>query len=408
MSDSSDDEHDRCPKSTTETSINTKHKSMIKWLLDQTNGTEHVVPCPYISNDKLELRELMPPMLYGPDGKLRVVSVDEQDTHENTDQIIGYWRSGWSDLELAIRQWRWDLIGTDFTLVFYGKRREGKTHMMEPILYQLRPYFPYVVVFTKTGFNGDLARMFPKSLILGDFNDTVINAILDEQQQRVAASKASPEPRPNCRLLLVFDDVLSAEVAYRYSKSMERLFYEGRHYKICCICTSQDAKGLPPALKQNTDVHISFPMQGLRERQTFAENSLPFLTNDRDVRAFLREVQCFKHQAFFIVNCRGSRPLDQQVYTGIATPKPEIPRFVMGTYMCWKDDLQQLADSGFEYLRDDPSLETWNIEPYMPIEPPAAPREDGMRKKPIKRPREEDSDDRQAKRGAFSFIHERR
>lgn len=403
-----DDNTNAC---TSDTSINssktsaksaTTRKSVIEWFLNQTNGSEHVVPCPYISNDKVELRDVGGSRLYSPDGSLRVVPVGEQDPDEPVDQIVAVWRSGWSDYTISLRQWRWDLLGTDFTIVLYGKRREGKTHMMEPMLYQMRPYFPFVVVFTKTGFNGDLARIFPRSLIIDDFNDTVVNTIIDEQKQRVSDSKAQPEPQPNCRLLLVFDDVLSAEVAYRYSKSMERLFYEGRHYKISCICTSQDSKGLPPALKQNTDVHILFPMQAKRDRETVAENSLPFLMNDRDVRDFLHDVHAFAHLAIFVVNCKGSRPLDQQIYVGIATPKEEIPKFVMGTYMCWKDDLKQLAEQGFDYLRDDPTLETWNIEPYMPPAPPKPERKDGMRKRP--RP-EDDKDDRPPKRGQFDFIH---
>lgn len=375
----------------------------MKWKLNQTNGAVQVVPCPFISNDLVPIKDLMPVKLYNERGELQVVSVnDKDDVGEADDQIVGTWSGGWSDITVDIRQWRWDLLGTDFTIVLYGKRRTGKTHFMEPMLYQLRPYYTFVVVFTKTGFNGDLARLFPKSLIIDDFNDAVVNAILDEQKARAEKSRAGPEPHPNCRMLMVFDDVLSAEVSYRYSKSMERIFYEGRHYKMSIMCTSQDSKGLPPALKQNTDVHIMFPMQGKRDRETVAENVLPFLVNDRDVRAFLSDVLAFKHQALIIVNCKGSRPLYQQVYVGIATPKEDIPKFVMGTYECWRDDLAQLAALDFEYLRDDPSFENWNIQPYMPPKPVTKHRDDGMHKRPAKFQGHHDDD--HSKRGRFDFI----
>ena len=361
------------------------HASTMVWNFEnQFNGTEQVVPCPFVSNDLVELRNLLPVKMTDEKGNLICRSIHEKDHEdEDDDQILGLWTSGITGITVPINQFRWNLVGTDFTIVMYGKRRTGKTHFLKALCYQLRPYFAYVIVFTKTKFNGDLKEYFADATIIPDMDASVLMDILAKQKERVKEAKEGAQPHLNYRLLLVFDDVLSADVAYRYNKLMETLFYEGRHCAVSVLCTSQDSKGLPPALKQNTDIHIMFPMQARRDRDTIADNVTPFLHNDQDLRSFLQDVTYMKHQFLAVVNCKGARPLEEQVYTGIITPEGMLPTYVMGSWACWEDDIDQLTGLGYEDLATDPSLITWNIHSHMPMKPKPDKREDGMRKKAI-------------------------
>lgn len=368
-----------------------QRQGIIEWYDGQINGEVQVCDCPYVSNDLVKLSEIAPVDPYvGDQGlKLRLVSIHDKDNaQEQDDQVLGEWTSAWSAMCIEIKQFRWDLVGPDFTICVYGKRRTGKTHFLKCLLWQMRPYFKKVVVFTKTKFNGELVKIFPDSKVINHFTPKLLMSIMDAQREDVKAakkrSKATGEPESNERLLIVCDDVLSGgeggTKVYRYNDAVDKAFFEGRHYKVSFICTSQDSKGLPPNLKQNTDLSVFFQMQARRDRETIGDNCLPFLHSDLDIRDFFRCLHRYKHQFIAVVNCKASRPIEEQVYIGITTPDEMLPLYVMGCYQSWKDkDLQQLSDLGFEYLAQDPTDEGWNIEQLMPVKPkPRAERINGM------------------------------
>jgi len=373
----------------------TEHpKSSVEWFHEgATNGIVQKVPAPYLSPDLIEIHETQPVNMRDEEGKLVVRSVHEKDHKSEIDNpIIASWQSGKTGITINVYQFGWHLFGLDFTIVLYGKRRTGKSHFIRWICFQFRPYFPFVIVFTKTKQNGMFQTMFPDSLILEEFDDNFINKLLDTQKQR-KKDAMSKTPVPNYRMMIIFDDVLSSQsMQLRYSNCMNRMFFEGRHYGITVLVTIQDSKGIPPSLKQNTDFSILFPMQARRDRETIGDNCTPFAVNDQDMRDFL-EIFSYKHQFLAIRNCRGSKPIAEEVFSGILSDEYDLPTFVMGSYMAWRDDLGQLKQlpyEGLESLYSSSKLSDWNIVEFMPEKPPAPPRVNGMFIKPIVVEPEED------------------
>lgn len=354
--------------------------STMEWFYENmTNGEIQVVPCPYVSNDLTTLKVTQPVKMTDDKGTLLVRSIHEKDNEEEPDDIvIGKWSSAVTGTEIEIKQFQWNKLGLDFTIVLYGKRRTGKTHFIKALCNQFRRYFPTVVVFTKTKFNGDLLKIFPDSYIFNDMDEATLERILEAQKAFVGEIKAGPQPWVNGRMLLVFDDVLSDKKNPRYNEMLRKMFFEGRHFWISMIITSQDSKGLPPGLKQNTDMSVILPMSARRDRETLADNTLPFLWNDKDCREFLAKTMEIKHNFLAVVNCRGAKPISEQVYLGIITPLSHIPRYVMGSYPCWKNDLDQLRNLGYDYLKNDTRLEAWNIETHIPPTVDDDDRPDGM------------------------------
>lgn len=353
---------------------NERIDSKTEWFPQQWNGTDNIVPCPFVSMDLVKLHDLRPINSYDENNQLRpVLNIAPDDPeHEQNNQVLGVWRSEKWGTQVPIQQFRWDIVGTDFTISVEGKRRTGKTHFITALCYQMRRYFTDVVVFTKTSFNGDFERFVPRRRIINDFNAQLLNATLDAQKKRyeqaIKDSKSDPNGlMKNVRLLIICDDVLSADVAYRYNKAIDRLFFEGRHYKCSIIVTSQDSKGLPPALKQNTDLKIIFPMTAKRDRETVMENSFTFIQNDRDYKDFIDQLLIYKHQFACNLNAKATIPPWLQVFTGITPPIEEIPQYVLGTYISWREDLNQLYGLGewAKGLASDTSLQGWDIEEYM-------------------------------------------
>lgn len=353
---------------------NERIDSKTEWFEQQYNGFSHIVPCPYVSMDLVRLHDLAPINSYNEKGELRpVLNIAPDDPeHEQENQVLGVWRSEKWGTQVPIQQFRWDIVGTDFTISVEGKRRTGKTHFITALCCQMSRYFTDIIVFTKTSFNGDFEKFVPKSRIINEFNSRTLNAVLNAQIKRyreaIDGVKSDPQGRMrNIRTLIICDDVLSSEVAYRYNKAIDRLFFEGRHYKCAIIVTSQDSKGLPPGLKQNTDLKIIFPMSAKRDRETVMENAFTFIQNDRDYKDFIDQLLIYKHQFAANLNAKATIPAWLQVFTGIVPPIEEIPQFVLGTYDCWKNDLHQLYNLGewAKGLTTNTSLAGWDVEEYM-------------------------------------------
>jgi len=366
------------------TGLASKKLSTMEWFFSSMeNGKKQVVPCPYVSNDPVQLRMTRPVKMEDDEGNLLIRSIHEKDNpDEPDDMVIGTWTSAVTGMVINIYQFEWRLLGTDFTIAIYGKRRTGKTHIIKAMCFQMRRYYPLVIVFTKTKFNGDLLKLFPDACIFNDLDEGLLERIMDAQKDRVQEAKKAPEPWVNCRMLLVLDDVLSDKKSPRYNEMLRKLFFEGRHFMISMIITSQDSKGLPPALKQNTDLTFVLPMRARRDRETLCDNTFPFLWNDKDAREFLDKTMQIKHNFLAVLNCSGAKPADEQVYMGIITPEHFIPRYIMGSYPCWKDNLEQLEKLEFEYLGQDPRLETWGLETHLPVGEKKKHRVDGMRQRP--------------------------
>lgn len=378
-------EEDRDEKRESVAGAANKKLSTMEWFFKgQVNGKEQVVPCPFVSNDLVVLKATQPVKMTDDKGGLLIRSIHEKDNPDDPDDlVIGRWTSAVTGTQVDIKQFEWDhCLGTDYTICLYGKRRTGKTHFIKAMCYQMRRYYPLVVVFTKTKFNGDLLKLFPDAIMFNDLDEALLERLIEAQKERVKEAKQGPQPWPNCRMLLVLDDVLSDRKNPRYNEMLRKMFFEGRHFWISMIITSQDSKGLPPALKQNTDLTVVLPMQARRDRETLADNVFPFLWNDKDAREFLDKTMQLKHNFLAIVNCRGARPIKEQVYMGIITPEEYIPRYVMGSWACWKDNLEQLEKLEFDYLCHDSRLDTWGLESHMPVPDKPKHRIDGMGRKP--------------------------
>ena len=202
------------------TGLANKKLSTMEWFFSSMkNGKKQVVPCPYVSNDPVQLRMTRPVKMEDDEGNLLIRSIHEKDNpDEPDDMVIGTWTSAVTGMVINIYQFEWRLLGTDFTIAIYGKRRTGKTHIIKAMCFQMRRYYPLVIVFTKTKFNGDLLKLFPDACIFNDLDEGLLERIMDAQKDRVQEAKKAPEPWVNCRMLLVLDDVLSDKKSLRYNE----------------------------------------------------------------------------------------------------------------------------------------------------------------------------------------------
>jgi hypothetical protein len=101
-----------------------------------------------------------------------------------------------------------------------------------------------VWVFTSTAFTGDWGRTVGEHRVYENFDEELLNGIL----QRQAAARAAGTPN---EALLILDDVLGS---MSFTSSVWKLLAStGRHYNLSVLLVSQHYHAIPPLVRLNSD-----------------------------------------------------------------------------------------------------------------------------------------------------------
>jgi len=175
-------------------------------------------------------------------------------------------------------------IMNDFTVVLVGRRRSGKSWMCRWLMYHLRNRFPVVVVITGTKLNSFWSQYVPDELIFSiDDMDDVITRI--KERQRILLEHPSLDINP--AIMLILDDVLQEKYKVTHSKCLSACFTDGRHYKISLFITTQDPRGIPPMLRENSDLAILFRIFQRGRKEAVAEDFLDYVDDKQTRMDFL-------------------------------------------------------------------------------------------------------------------------
>lgn len=140
-------------------------------------------------------------------------------------------------------------IPDDKVVVLIGKRETGKSFLVKDLLYYHRDIPIGCIISGTEGANKFYSKMFPSSLIHGEFSDAIVKNYLNHQKQAVLDTNKQGK---DIRSFLILDDCLY-DSSWTRNKDVRALFMNGRHYKTMFIITMQYALGIPPNLRTNID-----------------------------------------------------------------------------------------------------------------------------------------------------------
>jgi hypothetical protein len=108
--------------------------------------------------------------------------------------------------------------------------------------------------------------------------------------QTVLIGEADDDPTINPFLFLIFEDCVDQN--FRYRPEVERMFYAGRHFKACCLVTTQWFVSLHPGVRSNADVTFIFQLQSRNEIERVWEQYFGWFPKE-EFPALLAKVQTF-------------------------------------------------------------------------------------------------------------------
>ncbi len=241
----------------------------------------------------------------------------------------------------------WDQIGKDWTIIVLGKRRSGKTCFIKSLCGSyLRPFFPRVVVFTKTSFAGEYSKFIPDAHIVKGLDEKVLLNYFNIQKAYKELQRQG-KFHGNMSLLIIVDDCLSDGI--KYKKLIDEAFFEGRHLDICFIISSQDMKGISPACTGNADLSVVFNVRSERDKEAVKAKFCDFFKNEDDMEGLTNQIT---HKKWHVMAIDQSEPSVDPRFTIFCGRAPVAPPFVMGCKAWWRHNEKQLL----AIVKENPDL----------------------------------------------------
>lgn len=174
------------------------------------------------------------------------------------------------------------MVGDDYTISCFGKRRTGKTWVARNLMYLKRNRFNHGLVITKTKFNGFWQNYFPENVVHGSYDPVILQQFMLVQLEIMDWNDKHPDQKINRRAVVVLDDVV-CDKHVRYCDTLATLFYNGRHFGIFLIICSQYVFGLPPGLRSNSDLVFIMRQFQKRQRDQLNEDFADMLEDDHEL-----------------------------------------------------------------------------------------------------------------------------
>jgi hypothetical protein len=112
----------------------------------------------------------------------------------------------------------------------------------------------------------------PDSFIHSEYDPNLVDGMLIKQSQKVKKARNNGHTdtdglTPSNRAFVVLDDMLHDAAAWKKEKTIQSIFFNGRHYNIFFILTMQYPLGIPPALRSNIDYVFVFNEPSIKNRK---------------------------------------------------------------------------------------------------------------------------------------------
>ena len=248
---------------------------------------------------------------------------------EESNDLVGDWEGDLPNLD----EFDTSIIEPDFTISLFGMRRTGKSFFMRFILSMMIKYFTRVIVLSNTSMNGYWQQYIPVESVFTGWRPAVVQAILEIQRQKVLFYRDKIESGEyNASICIILDDIISDPELWK-DPVLNKLFQEGRHYKICVMLASQYAKGIAPCVRGNTDLAVIFA--------TTQKLQIKSLTEDYFGRMPLRQGEALlvkntrDNKAIVILNKKRTGITNKDIFWCLAK---DPGSFIIGTELAWKDD----------------------------------------------------------------------
>jgi hypothetical protein len=178
--------------------------------------------------------------------------------------------------ELNLKKFDPKTILPDATILCLGSRRTGKSFLIRDLLYHHRTIPIGICMSGTESANPFFGDFIPDSYIYSEFDPVLLTNIYHKQQRKInrnrKAGVGDNGKTPANNLFLILDDMMNSADIWKRDETIKTVFYNGRHYNIMCIISSQYINILPPGIRQNFDYVFVFDEPSIQNRRKIYES----------------------------------------------------------------------------------------------------------------------------------------
>ena len=143
------------------------------------------------------------------------------------------------------------------SMVYFGKRRTGKSTSLMNVMFHTMQHIPFGIVMSNTAFAGYFEQFVPKRFIFQGLRQDILDNLVS-RQKRLIRQYGKDDERTHAFIIL--DDVVADQKTIRYNADLQGFFVEGRHLNITVLITTQHVKGVGPMVRGNCDLVFLQPV----------------------------------------------------------------------------------------------------------------------------------------------------
>lgn len=158
--------------------------------------------------------------------------------------------------EIGIKRFDMTKMKQHTVTMLLGRRGSGKSTLVKDILYHFRDIPAGLVMNGTEEANGFYSEIVPSMLIRNQFKTEYLSSLLLRQKKMLdkrAEEEKEGRPMTDNRAFLVMDDLMFDNKQWIKDVEMQRVFLNGRHYKVTYLLTMQYPLGIPPCLRSQVD-----------------------------------------------------------------------------------------------------------------------------------------------------------
>lgn len=206
--------------------------------------------------------------------------------------------------------------------------------LVRDIFYNHRT-IPAGVVFSGTEeANPFFSDFIPDCFIHSNYDPELVDSILHKQKRSIRENKKnniSIDGKTNSNnKFIVLDDMLHDASTWKKDKTIQNIFFNGRHFNILFILTMQYAQAIPPALRGNVDYVFIFNESCIQTRKKIYEAYGGMIKTFDHFCNILDE--CTKNYECMVIKTSGQGLKDQVFYY----KAEEHTNFKVGNPTFWK------------------------------------------------------------------------
>lgn len=177
---------------------------------------------------------------------------------------------------LDLKRFNPKTLMTDATVLCLGSRRTGKSFLIRDLLYHHRKIPIGICMSGTESANPFFGDFIPDTYIYSEFDSVLLNQIYNKQERKIKRNRklgiGINGKTPANNMFLILDDMMNSADIWKKDETIKTVFYNGRHYNIMCIISSQYINILPPGIRQNFDYVFVFDEPSIQNRRKIYES----------------------------------------------------------------------------------------------------------------------------------------